>query len=79
MKQKKECRTNDKSPQIGVYYYSVEINGNVYESYKVEVVQENDIGWINFEYYNLDGAYLIERFDAIEESLIRAWEASWYK
>lgn len=40
---------------------------------------QSEVGWINFEYYNLDGAYLIERFDAIEESLIRAWEASWYK
>ena len=73
----KECLANDKPPQIGVYYYSVEINNNLHESYQVEVVQENNLGWIKFEYYGLRGEFLIENFDKIEESLIRAWEASW--
>ena len=73
----KECLTNDKPPQIGVYYYSVEINNNLHESYQVEVVQENNLGWIKFEYYGLSGEFLIENFDKIEESLIRAWESSW--
>ena len=44
---------------------------------KVEVVQENDLGWIDFKYYGVDEDYLIKNFDKIERSLIRAWEASW--
>ena len=43
----------------------------------MEVVQENDLGWIKFEYYGVDEEYLIKNFDKIERSLIRAWEASW--
>lgn len=73
----KECLTNDKPPQIGVYCYSVEINKNLHESYKVEVVQENNLGWVDFKYYGLSEEFIIENFDLIEESLIRAWEASW--
>ena len=44
----------------------------------MEVVQENDLGWIKFEYYGVDEDHLIKNFDKIERSLIRAWEASWY-
>ena len=73
----KECLCNDKPPQIGVYFYSFEIQGISHKSYQVEVVQENDLGWIKFEYYGVDEDYLIENFDKIERSLIRAWEASW--
>ena len=73
----KKCLCNDKSPQIGVYFYSFEIQGRTHKSYQVEVVQENDLGWIKFEYYGVDEDYLIENFDKIEQSLIRAWEASW--
>ena len=43
----------------------------------MEVVQENDLGWIKFEYCGMDEDYLIENFDKIERSLIRAWEESW--
>lgn len=73
----KECLTNDKPPQIGVYYHSFDTCDRTHKSYQVEVVQENDLGWINFEYYGLDEEYLINNFDKIEKSLIRAWEASW--
>ena len=73
----KECLCNDKPPQIGVYFYSIEIQGVTHKSYQVEVVQENDLGWIKFEYYGVDEEYLIKNFDKIERSLIRAWEASW--
>ena len=72
-----ECLCNDKPPQIGVYFYSIEIQGISHKSYQVEVVQENDLGWIKFEYYGTDEDHLIENFDNIERSLIRAWEASW--
>ena len=40
-------------------------------------MQENNLGWIKFEYYGLSEEFLIENFDKIEESLIRAWESSW--
>lgn len=73
----KDCLCNDKPPQIGVYFYSSEIQGRTYKSYQVEVVQENDLGWIKFEYYGVDEDYLIKNFDRIERSLIKAWEASW--
>ena len=73
----KECLCNDKPPQIGVYFYSSEIHGISHKSYQVEVVQENDLGWIKFEYYGVDEDHLIKNFDKIERSLIRAWEASW--
>ena len=74
----KGCLCNDKPPQIGVYFYSFETQGRVHKSYQVEVVQENDLGWIKFEYYGVDEDHLIKNFDKIEHSLIRAWEASWY-
>ena len=73
----KGCLCNDKPPQIGVYLYSSEIQGISHKSYQVEVVQENDLGWIKFEYYGVDEDYLIENFNKIEQSLIKAWEASW--
>ena len=73
----KECLCNDKPPQIGVYFYSFELQGKTHKSYQVEVVQENDLGWIKFEYYGVDEDHLIKNFDKIERSLIRAWEASW--
>ena len=73
----KGCLCNDKPPQIGVYFYSSEIQGISHKSYQVEVVQENDLGWIKFEYYGVDEDYLIENFNKIEQSLIKAWEASW--
>ena len=73
----KECLCNDTSPQIGVYFYSIELQGRTHKSYQVEVVQENDLGWIDFKYYGIDEEHLIENFDKIERSLIRAWEASW--
>ena len=73
----KKCLCNDKPPQIGVYFYSIEIQGISHKSYQVEVVQENDLGWIKFEYYGVDEDHLIKNFDKIERSLIRAWEASW--
>lgn len=73
----KECLCNDKPPQIGVYLYSSEIQGISHKSYQVEVVQENDLGWIKFEYYGVDEDHLIKNFDRIELSLIKAWDASW--
>ena len=73
----KKCLCNDKPPQIGVYFYSFEPQGRAHKSYQVEVVQENDLGWIKFEYYGMDEDHLIKNFDKIERSLIRAWEASW--
>ena len=73
----KECLCNDAPPQIGVYFYSVELQGRTHKSYRVEVVQENDLGWVKFEYYGVDEEHLIKNFDKIERSLIKAWEASW--
>ena len=73
----KECLCNDTPPQIGVYFYSIELQGVIHKSYQVEIVQENDLGWIDFKYYGVDEEHLIKNFDKIERSLIKAWEASW--
>lgn len=73
----KKCLCNNKVPQIGVYYYAVTIGGKVQESYSIELWQENNIGWLKFDYYGLSHADIIESFDDIEESLVNAWEASW--
>lgn len=74
------CLHNKKPPHISVSCYSLKLGilgERVFSSYQVEVVQENDLGWIKFEYYGMDEDYLIENFDKIERSLIRTWEASW--
>lgn len=76
IKTDKKCLCNDKPPQIGVYFYSFEVCGETHKSYQVEVVQENKLGWIKFEYYGIDEYDLIKNFDEIEHSLIKAWEAS---
>ena len=73
----KLCLTNDNKPQIGVYYYEIEVSGHTHTSYEVEIVQENDISWINFSCYGLSESDMLLNFDKIEQSLIRAWEASW--
>ena len=73
----KLCLTNDNKPQIGVFYYEVEVNGHVHTSYEVEIVQENNLSWINFSYYGLSESDMLLNFDKIEQSLIQAWEASW--
>lgn len=73
----KQCLTNDKPPQIGVYYYSFNLGDILHESYKVEICQENDISWVKFEYYGLSREDILERYEMIENSLIASWEASW--
>ena len=73
----KECLTNDKPPQIGVYYYSHKSGDILHESYAVELCQENDIGWVKFEYYGLSNEDILEKYEIIEKSLISSWEASW--
>lgn len=73
----KECLTNDKSPQIGVYYYSFKLVDILHESYNVELCQENDIGWVKFEYYGLSSKDILDRYEMIEKSLIASWGASW--
>ena len=73
----KFCLTNDNKPQIGIYYYEFEVGGHIHTSYEVEIVQENNISWINFSCYGLSETDMLNNFDRIEQSLIRAWEASW--
>ena len=73
----KQCLTNYKPPQIGVYYYSFNLGDTLHESYTVELCQENDIGWVKFEYYGLSNEDILEKYEMIEKSLIASWEASW--
>lgn len=76
-KDSKQCLTNDKPPQIGVYYYSFNLADILHESYTVEICQENNIGWVKFEYYGLSNKDILDRYEMIEKSLIESWEASW--
>ena len=73
----KQCLTNDKPPQIGVYYRSFNLGNTLHESYTVELCQENDIGWVKFEYYGLSSKDILDGYEMIEKSLIASWEASW--
>ena len=70
------CLCNDKVPQITVKGYSCTIGDKTHFSYEVELCQENDLGWVNFNYYSISLEDLISKFHKYEESLIKAWEAS---
>ena len=73
----KECLTNDKPPQIGVYYCRFNLGDTLHESYTIELCQNNDIGWVKFEYYGLFSKDILDKYEMIEKSLIASWEASW--
>lgn len=70
------CECNDKTPQLCVKAYSADVRGEQHTSYSIEICQENDLGWLNFDYYCLSEDDLINNFDKYETSLIRAWNAS---
>ena len=46
----KHCLCNDKVPQILVKGYSLTAGDKTRFSYEVELCQENDLGWVNFNY-----------------------------
>lgn len=69
----KECVCNDKNPQFIVYCY--EYDGK--HSYKIELCNENNLAWVNLNYYGLSEDDIIDNIDYYEKSLIRMWEASW--
>lgn len=70
------CECNDKTPQLCVKAYSADVRGEQHTSYSIEICQENDLGWLNFNYYSLSEDDLINNFDKYETSLIKAWNAS---
>ena len=72
----KDCVCNDGVPQICVKAYSCDVQGRTCTSYSIEICQENDLGWIKFDYYGIKEEQLINNFDQYEESLIKSWEAS---
>ena len=72
----KYCLCNDKVPQILVKGYSYTANDKTHFSYEVELCQENNLGWVNFNYYGISLEDLISKFHKYEESLIKSWEAS---
>lgn len=72
----RECLCNNKLPQILVKGYSCTVKDKTHFSYEIELCQENDLGWVNFNYYGISSEDLISKFDKYEESLIKAWESS---
>lgn len=72
----KECLCNDKTPQIGINGYSFKLPNSTRYSYKIELVQENDLGWVNLSFYGLSEEQLIANLLKYEAALIRAWEAT---
>ena len=72
----KYCICNDRVPQICVKAYSCDVQGSTHTSYSIEICQENDLGWIKFDYYCIKEDQLINNFNQYEDSLIKAWNAS---
>lgn len=70
------CLCNDKVPQILVKGYSCTVKDETHTSYEIELCQENNLGWVNFNYYSISLEDLITKLDKYEESLIKAWVAS---
>lgn len=70
------CLCNDKVPQILVKGYSCTLKDKTHFSYEIELCQENDLGWVNFNYYGISLEDLISKLDRYEEYLIKSWEAS---
>lgn len=72
----KECLCNDKVPQIGIKGYSFNSPDRTKYSYEIELIQENNLNWVNFSFYGLSEEQLISDLPRYEAALIRAWEAS---
>ena len=72
----KDCLCNDKTPQIGIKGYSFKLPDSTRYSYEIELIQENDLGWVNLSFYGLNEDQLISSLPKYEAALIRAWEAT---
>lgn len=73
----KYCECNDKPPQIAIVYHNLFLGGKYRESYKVELIQENDLGWVDLSFYGLNENDILNNISEIEKRLIKAWEATW--
>lgn len=73
----KLCICNDKPPQIMITHNFGEICDHEIDSYNVELVQENNLGWLKIQYYGLREDELKNNLDSILASMKAAWEAGW--
>lgn len=77
----KHCETNDHKCQFVAHIknFYVPNSSESIVSMEIEVRQENNIGWLNFCYY-LSGNNVMEftndKLKQIEDSLVRAWNAT---
>ena len=72
----RECECNDgKAMQIIIKPSQFAVNGKQYKTASVEVCGEYDGQWWRLEAYGVDTDKFPEKFDAIERSLISAWNA----
>lgn len=77
LKSDKLCICNDKPPQIMITHNFGEIYDHKVDSYDVELVQENNLGWLKIQYYGLREDELKNNIDKILVSMKVAWESSW--
>lgn len=71
------CICNDKPPQIMVTHNFGEVCGHKVDSYDIELVQENNLGWLKIQYYGLSEEQLKNNLDKTLASMKAAWEGSW--
>lgn len=73
----KGCECNDKPPQIAIAYHNTFLGGECRESYKIELCQESNLGWVDLSFYGLNENDILTKLSKLEVSLVKAWEACW--
>ena len=73
----KYCECNDNLPQIAVVYHNTLLGGEYRESYKIELVQESNLGWVDLSFYGLNENDILTKLNKLEVSLVKAWEVCW--
>jgi len=68
-----DCLTNDKPPQFVIRESSMEVHGADYRTARIGVRNEAPQGWVDFQFYSLKEADLMEHIDDLEVALLKAW------
>lgn len=75
--QTKDCKCNDKPPRIAIVYHNLFLGGEYRKSYKVEIIQENDLGWVDLSFYGFDEDDILNNITEIEKRFVKALEVTW--
>ena len=71
----RHCECNEKSLQLVVHPFKMQIHGISHESCEVEIVGEVDGLWYKFQTYSMKPEEFLSRLNEIECNLIRAWDS----